>query len=63
MIEDIEGNIVLRGLEGARSVSAVPLDGAGRGTRATIHGEKSGGAWHLKIGDTVTPWYVIRVER
>jgi hypothetical protein len=63
MIEDIEGTVVLCGLEGARSVSAVPLDGAGRGMRATIHGEKAGDSWNLKVGHTVTPWYVIRVER
>lgn len=63
LIEDINGSLILCGLEGAKSVEAVPLDGAGRGMRATLHASKSGDAWSLNIGDTVTPWYLVRVER
>jgi hypothetical protein len=63
LIEPIAGTLTLKGLSGAKSVELQPLDGAGRAQGPAAQAVKSGQDWTLLIGQTVTPWYLIRVTR
>jgi hypothetical protein len=63
LIEPVTGTITLRNLEGAVSVTATPLDGAGHPAGGEIAGAKTAGGWTIPIGEPATTWYVITVER
>jgi hypothetical protein len=63
LIEPVSGTIVLRNLEGATSVSAAALDGSGKPIGAPIRANKTAGGWALPVGDPVTTWYVVTVNR
>ncbi len=59
LIEPVSGTVTLRGLEGAKSVSAVALDGSGKPIGSPIAAKKTADGWELPIGDPVTTWYVV----
>jgi hypothetical protein len=63
LIEPVTGTITLRNLQGARGVTAMALDGAGKATGAMVTGKKAAGGWSLPIGETPTVWYTIAVKR
>jgi len=63
LIEPVGGAIHLRDLAGAKSVRATALDGSGHTTGETISAKKSGNEWLLPVGNPVTTWYVISVQR
>jgi hypothetical protein len=63
LIEPVSGAISLRGLEGAKSVTATAIDGAGHPLGTPIAAKKSADGWSVTIGDPVTTWYVIEVKR
>jgi hypothetical protein len=63
LIEQVKGNIVLKNIEGARAVDLQPIDGAGKPLGATIKLTKSGDNWSVPLGNPVTTWYEIAVER
>jgi hypothetical protein len=63
LIEPVTGTITLRGLANATKVSAKALDGAGKPIGAPISATKSDGGWSLQVGDPVTTWYLVTVER
>jgi hypothetical protein len=63
LIEPVRGTVVLRGLEKAATVSAAPLDGAGRAIGEPIAAKKTADGWAVPIGSPVTTWYVISVNR
>jgi phage tail tape-measure protein len=63
LIEAVTGAIVLRNLSGATAVSAVALDGAGKPIGAPISATKVADEWRLPIGNPVTTWYVVSVQR
>ena len=63
LIEQVEGSITLRGLEGARSVQVHPIDGAGQPIGAAINARRLGDAWKIPLGRPVTTWYEISVQR
>ncbi len=62
-IEPVAGAIALRGLEGAKAVSAQPLDGAGAALGAAIELKKAGEEWTLPLKTPPTVWYAIVVKR
>lgn len=62
-IETLEGSVALTGIEGAKEVEAVPLDGGGRSAGAALRASRHGGEWRLELGSVVTPWYLVRVVR
>jgi hypothetical protein len=62
-IEPVTGSVVLRNLEGARAVTARPLDGSGRATGQDIPAARTDAGWVLPVGAPPTTWYVIRVAR
>jgi hypothetical protein len=63
VIEPVTGTITLRGLEGARGVSATALDGAGKPVGAALAAKKMADGWTLAIGEPATVWYAISVDR
>jgi len=63
LIEPVTGTIRLRNLQGATAVTASALNGAGCVSGSAIRAKRSAGEWVLPIGDPVTTWYVISVER
>lgn len=63
LIEPITGTLTLEGISGAKRVELQPLDGAGRASGAASQAVKTGDGWALQIGQTTTPWYLIRVAR
>jgi hypothetical protein len=63
LIEPVTGTVTLRNIEGAKSVSAVALDGAGKPTGESIAAKKAAEGWEIPIGSPVTTWYVVSVRR
>jgi hypothetical protein len=63
LIEPVIGTITLRGLGEARRVSARALDGSGRPIGEPIAAAKADSGWRLAIGDPVTTWYVLEIQR
>jgi len=63
LVEMVVGQVRLRGLEHAKNVSVQPLDGSGQPMGAAITATKSGEDWGIPIGDPVTTWYEISVNR
>jgi hypothetical protein len=63
LIEPVTGKIVLRNLQGAKSVSITALDGSGCPLGAKTRAQQAGDEWSFAIGNPVTTWYVVSVER
>jgi hypothetical protein len=63
LIEPVTGTVMFRNLEHATKVSAKALDGAGRPIGALVLAVKAEDGWRLPVGDPVTTWYEISVER
>ncbi len=63
LIEPVTGTVVFRNLHAAGSVTAFALDGSGCRIGKAIPAEKTVDGWTLRVGDPVTPWYIISVER
>jgi hypothetical protein len=63
LIEPVTGTVTLRGIEGARSVSAAALDGSGRPIGDPITAKKTAAGWEVALGNPVTTWYVVTVYR
>lgn len=63
LIEPVTGNITLRNLEGATAVTATALDGGGCPLGGRIRAKQTSAGWTFAIGNPVTTWYVISVER
>jgi hypothetical protein len=63
MIRNVRGTLMLRNLEGARRVTISALDGSGARMAAPAVAEKTSEGWRVKLGEKVTSWYEVRVER
>ena len=63
LIEPVTGAITLRDLAHARRVSARALDGSGHPFGDPIIAKHTGAKWELAVGQIVTPWYEVTVER
>ena len=63
LIEPVTGKIVLRNLQGAKGVSITALDGSGCPLGTKIQAQHAGDEWSFAIGNPVTTWYVVSVER
>lgn len=63
LIEPVTGTVTLRGIEGAKAVSAAALDGSGKPIGNPIAGKKTAAGWEIPVGDPVTTWYVVLVNR
>lgn len=63
LIELVVGHITLKGLTGAKSVSAQPNDGSGQPLGESIRAEKKAGGWEIPLGKAITTWYAVTVAR
>jgi hypothetical protein len=63
LIEPVIGTITLRNLDQAKQVSAKALDGSGHSIGSPIVAKKTDAGWELAVGDPVTTWYEVSVER
>lgn len=63
LIEPVTGQLTLRNLEGARGVTVSALDGRGQSIGAPVAATKTPEGWRLQLGEQVTTWYEIKVER
>jgi hypothetical protein len=63
LIEPVSGTVTLHNIEGAKSVSAVALDGSGKAIGQPIAGKKTTAGWEIPVGAPVTTWYVVSVSR
>jgi hypothetical protein len=63
LIEPVTGTITLRNLKRATKVSAKALDGSGRPIGDPIIARKTEAGWEIPVGDPVTTWYEVSVER
>lgn len=63
LIEQVKGTLTLRHLNGARAVLLQPIDGAGQPEGSGLPFAKKGEGWMVSLGDPVTTWYEISVQR
>jgi hypothetical protein len=64
LIEPVIGTITLRDLDRAtKKVSVKPLNGSGRPLGDAILAKKTPAGWEIPVGDPVTTWYEVSVER
>ena len=63
LIEPVTGTITLRNLKRATKVSAKALDGSGRPIGDPIIARKTDAGWEIPVGEPVTTWYEVSVER
>jgi hypothetical protein len=63
LIGQVTGSITLERLDAAKTVLLQPLDGAGQPQGDAIRATKQIDGWSLPLGQTVTTWYEITVER
>ncbi len=63
VIEPVVGSIVLRNLEGARAVRAAALTAGAKPAGDPVQAELLREGWRIPLGDSVTTWYLITVER
>jgi hypothetical protein len=63
LIKPVTGYLLLRNLEGARVVTIGALDGRGRRIRAPVAATKTPEGWRVALGEQVTTWYEIKVDR
>jgi hypothetical protein len=62
-IEPVTGELVLKNLRPARSVSVQPLDGAGRPLGGSFPARSSGQGWTFRLGEPATTWLVVTLGR
>ena len=62
-IEPVTGELVLKNLRSARSVSVQPLDGAGRPLGGSIPARQSSQGWAFRPGEPASTWFVVAVGR
>jgi hypothetical protein len=63
MIRNVRGDLVLRNLAGARRVTISALDGSGTRMGTPAAAAKTPDGWRMRLGEAVTSWYEVRVER
>ena len=63
LIEQVKGTLTLRRLKDARSVMLQPIDGAGQPLGPAMAATKKGDGWVVALGQPVTTWYEIEVQR
>jgi len=63
LIEPVTGQLLIRNLEGARNVAIAALDGRGQRIGAPVAAKKTSEGWRVRLGEQITTWYEIKVER
>ncbi|MGC2299789.1 MAG: hypothetical protein WA476_13365 [Acidobacteriaceae bacterium] len=63
LIDPVRGALTLRHLNAARAVLLQPIDGAGQAEGPALPFEKKGDGWVVSLGQPVTTWYEVLVQR
>jgi hypothetical protein len=63
LIDQVRGTVTLRNLKGARGILLQPIDGAGQPEGAALPATRKGDDWVLQLGEPITTWYEITVQR
>jgi hypothetical protein len=63
LIEPVTGQLRLRNLANARDVTVAALDGRGQRIGAPVVAKQTPEGWRVTLGEQVTTWYEIKVER
>ena len=63
MIEPVKGQVVLRNMTDARRVTISALNGSGHRMGQPVAAKQTQDGWQIQLGDAVTTWYEIDVER
>ena len=63
LIEPVTGQLLIRNLEVARGMSIAALDGRGKRIGTPVPATKTADGFKVTLGDHVTTWYEIKVER
>jgi len=63
VIEPVKGFVVLRGIESAKQIEAVPLDSGAKPPGKLIPAEKMQDGYRIAVGEPPTPWYLVRIAR
>lgn len=63
LINQVTGTLTLLQLGDARTVLLQPMNGAGQPDGSAIPAKKVAGGWVLTLGNPVTPWYEVTVQR
>jgi hypothetical protein len=63
LIEPVIGTITLKSLDQATGVTVKALDGAGHAIGRPISARKTPAGWEFPVGDPVTTWYEVTVNR
>ena len=63
VVEPVTGQVLIRNIDRARSVSVSALDGCGQRIGAPVRAAKTDDGWKFRLGGQVTTWYEIVVER
>jgi len=63
LIDQVRGTLTLRHLEAAHAVLLQPIDGAGQPEGPVLPATRKGDGWVMTLGQPVTTWYEITVQR
>jgi hypothetical protein len=63
LIEQVKGSLILRQIEGAHAVHLQPIDGAGQSLGLSADAVEVSDGWKIQLGNSVTTWYEITVDR
>jgi hypothetical protein len=63
LIEPVTGTITLKNLDQATALSVQPLDGSARALGQPIPARKTPAGWQIPVGEPVTTWYLVNVQR
>ena len=63
LIEPVTGSLLLRNIEGASGVTISALDGRGQRFGSPVAAKKTPDGWRVSLGEQVTTWYEIKIER
>jgi len=61
-IEPVRGFITLRGIESAKLVEAIPLDGGAKPLGKPVAAARTPDGWRIALGEPATTWYLIRLQ-
>ena len=63
VIEPVSGTVTLRNLEPSERVVILPLNGSGPQVGESIKAQNLDGGFTFPMGEPVTPWYLVKVQR
>ncbi len=63
VIEPVKGFVTLRDIEPGGHVEAIPLDSRAKPLGNTVEVERTDAGYRITLGESATPWYLIRIRR